>query len=67
MKRRLSEVDLGQEFSLLVRLEQLELWLGWKVDKHVGQLEVSMNDVALVNVIDTLHYLAHYEPRLVLT
>lgn len=67
MKRRLSEVDLGQEFALLVRLEQLELWLGWKVDKHVGQLEVSMNDVALVNVIDTLHYLAHYEPRLVLT
>ena len=67
MKRRLSEVDLGQEFALLVRLEQLELWLGREVDKHVGQLEVSMNDVALVNVIDTLHYLAHYEPRLVLT
>ena len=67
MKRRLSEVDLGQEFSLLVRLEQLELWLGREVDKHVGQLEVSMNDVALVNVVDALHYLAHYEPRLVLT
>ena len=55
MKRRLSEVDLGQEFALLVRLEQLELWLGREVDKHVGQLEVSMNDVALVNVVDALH------------
>ena len=67
MKCRLSEVDLGQEFALLVGFEQLELRLGREVEKHVGQLEVPVNDVALVYVVDALDYLAHYESGLVLT
>ena len=67
MESCLHEVDLGQEFALLVGFEQLELRLGREVEKHVGQLEVPVNDVALVYVVDAFDYLAHYESGLVLT
>ena len=67
MESCLSEVDLGQEFALLMRLELLELRLSREVEKHVGQLEVPMNDAALVNFVDALDYLAHDESRLILT
>ena len=58
---------MGEEFAFLIRSQKLKLWLGWEVKKHISQLEVPMNDIALVYVIDALNYLSHNEPRLVLT